>query len=96
MNFLKRFFSTPPTTAQHSANSPWWLKVHTQVPNCTYYFGPFDTEQEAKSSQTGYIEDLIEEGATDVQFAIENTPPKQLTSCIVDYETGRLDECLLA
>ena len=27
---------------------PWWIEIHTQLPVCTYYFGPFDTEQEAK------------------------------------------------
>ncbi len=41
----------------------WWLEVFTLKPNCIYYFGPFDTSTEAEINQSGYIEDLKDEGA---------------------------------
>jgi len=33
-------------------------------PCCTYYFGPFESVEEAVLAQPGYIEDLVNEGGT--------------------------------
>ena len=62
-----------------SWKQPWWIKVETLIPACTYYFGPFDSEQEAKLLQLGYIEDLVREGAQDIAVDIKRVQPKQLT-----------------
>lgn len=60
---------------------PWWIKVCTQGPDCTYYFGPFESKSEAKLLQAGYLEDLMQEGAQNIKLAVEKAHPKNLTSC---------------
>jgi len=61
---------------------PYWLKITTKVPRCTYYFGPFDNSAEAKSLQPGYIEDLMAEDAQGLYIELERTlQPEQLTVC---------------
>ncbi len=62
-----------------STYKKWWIKVETQSPACTYYFGPFDSEQEAHSHKDDYLHDLYEEGAQGIHCVIEKTRPKQLT-----------------
>jgi hypothetical protein len=57
----------------------WWVKVDTESPACTYYFGPFDSEKEAQFSQVGYVDDLIEEGAKNISVEVQRTRPKYLT-----------------
>lgn len=59
----------------------WWVDVKTAEPACTYYFGPFDTEQEAELAKQGYVDDLQQEGAkilsaTAIALA---TAPEKLT-----------------
>lgn len=49
----------------------WWVEINTAVPHCTYYFGPFNSLDEAVKSQEGYIKDLIEEGATGIKIDIK-------------------------
>ena len=61
--------------------SPWWIKINTQSPNCLYYFGPFDSKEEAQALQSSYIKDLLDEGAKDIRLVIEEAGPKQLTIC---------------
>ena len=46
----------------------WWVEIVTDLPRCTYYFGPFDTDKEASSNIPGYVEDL------------ESEEPKELAS----------------
>jgi hypothetical protein len=61
----------------------WWLEIQTSQPNCTYYFGPFDSEAEAETLRGGYIEDLENEGAQNIRFALHHcSRPETLT--IVD------------
>lgn len=58
----------------------WWLSVITDQPKCIYYFGPFICAKEAKAHQTGYLEDLMEEGATIVSVSLhQRESPKVLT-----------------
>jgi hypothetical protein len=59
----------------------WWLEIKTSQPNCTYYFGPFESETEAESLKGGYIEDLEAEGAQNIQFSLMQcvTPGEPLT-----------------
>jgi hypothetical protein len=58
----------------------WWVEISTAQPHVIYYFGPFETEEEALSYQGGYIEDLEGEGAQDIKVAISRrTDPEELT-----------------
>jgi hypothetical protein len=58
---------------------PWWVKVSTQSPACTYYFGPFDSSVEARGHQNFYLDDLKQEGAKGIKWTIERAIPKELT-----------------
>lgn len=61
-------------------NQDWWVEIQTSVPRCTYYFGPFATESEAVVAKTGYIEDLEQERAQNIQAAVlKCRTPQQLT-----------------
>ncbi|BAZ46502.1 hypothetical protein NIES4102_35380 [Chondrocystis sp. NIES-4102] len=63
-------------------NLPYWLRITTKVPQCIYYFGPFDNPLEAKAAQAGYIEDLVEENALGIHVELERCPqPPELTIC---------------
>lgn len=57
----------------------YWIKVTTSRPSCTYYFGPFLTQKEAKSAQPGFIEDLATENAEGIKAEIGCFNPKELT-----------------
>ncbi len=57
----------------------WWLEINTTSPQCTYYFGPFYSLEEAAERESGYIEDLIEEGATGITANIKKCQPQVLT-----------------
>jgi hypothetical protein len=56
----------------------WWVKIHTELPCCIYYFGPFDTATEAQTDRGGYIEDLQNEFAQGINTTIELLSPPQL------------------
>ncbi|MEY2983408.1 MAG: hypothetical protein RLZZ568_25 [Cyanobacteriota bacterium] len=57
----------------------WWIRVSTQVPHCVYYFGPFDSQQEAIDHHQGFLADLEMEGAQGIDYKIERGSPRQLT-----------------
>jgi len=57
----------------------WWLKIVTDHPHYTYYFGPFGSEQQAKLHQLGYIEDLQAEGCRIRVTELKQGQPKLLT-----------------
>lgn len=57
----------------------WWIKIDTQSPSCTYYFGPFDSQEEARSHYQDYLLDLQMEGAEGITYSIEQSRPQQLT-----------------
>ncbi len=63
-NFLSNLFS--------SFSKPWWVEISTAQPRCLYYFGPFDSENEAAQHQGGYIEDLEKEGAQQIDVTIKS------------------------
>ncbi len=67
----------------------WWIEIFTAYPRCTYYFGPFLTNQEAKDAEAGYIEDLESEGAQGIQISIKQCNPVELT---VDDESGNSND----
>lgn len=57
----------------------WWLEIITAIPQTTYYFGPFETAEEAQQSQGGYLEDLQQEDAQEITVQVKWCKPKQLT-----------------
>ncbi|BDT15969.1 hypothetical protein N39L_56920 [Limnospira platensis NIES-39] len=57
----------------------FWVEIMTEMPRCTYYFGPFLTENEAEEAEPGYIEDIQGEGATGLQVAVKRCQPDILT-----------------
>jgi hypothetical protein len=68
-----------PPTADRQAHLPWWVEVETSVPRCTYYFGPFESYDEAKEHRPGYVQDLHEEGARDIVALVKQCQPDILT-----------------
>ena len=80
MSLVTKFFDLLGVKEQNKR--PFWLKITTKVPKCTYYFGPFDSASEAKSRQPGYIEDLMAEKAQGMHIELKQTAqPEQLTVC---------------
>jgi hypothetical protein len=57
----------------------WWVEILTTIPSCTYYFGPFESMQEAALAQNGYVEDLVNEGAQAITVEIIWCQPRELT-----------------
>ncbi len=58
---------------------PWWVKIRTTNPRCTYYFGPFPFRWIAQRHQGGYREDLALEKPQGIDMAILQDTPRQLT-----------------
>lgn len=63
----------------------FWVEVKTAKPACTYYFGPFASEQEATEACPGYVEDLKDEGAEGIETSIQQMKPAALT---IDHSLG--------
>jgi hypothetical protein len=59
--------------------NPWWVKIITTTPSCTYYFGPFNSPLEAQGQEKFYLEDILKEGAKGIKTTIERANPTQLT-----------------
>ena len=57
----------------------YWVKIETEKPSCTYYFGPFTSAVDAKIDQSGYIDDLKQEGAEGITVKIQRCKPTELT-----------------
>ena len=70
------FYFTLPV---YEPSQNWWIEIHTNNPQCTYYFGPFQTAFEAQALQAGYLEDLQQEQAQIVTAQIKQCQPQQLT-----------------
>lgn len=57
----------------------WWVEIKTEAPRCTYYFGPFQSAEEAEAEKSGYVEDLQGEGAQNISVLIKRCKPTNLT-----------------
>lgn len=57
----------------------FWVEIITENPNCTYYFGPFISNQEASAAKDGYVEDLEIEGAQGISVSVKRCKPTNLT-----------------
>ena len=57
----------------------WWIEIYTDFPRCLYYFGPFESVEEAESNEADYLEDLRQEGAENILAQIKECQPINLT-----------------
>ncbi len=57
----------------------FWIEIKTDKPTCIYYFGPFLTKLDAQNAQSGYIEDLQNEGTQGISINIKRCKPHTLT-----------------
>ena len=58
----------------------WWIEISTAQPQVIYYFGPFESEEEAAQYKGGYIEDLEQEGAEGIKtLTTRREEPEALT-----------------
>lgn len=67
------------TTIFNALGWAYWVEIETAKPSCVYYFGPFLTLQDAKSAKVGYVEDLTQEGATEIRVKFKRCQPTELT-----------------
>lgn len=77
LNIIKQLF----IGFMERLNPAWWAEITTTKPRCTYYFGPFQNDLEAKEAYPGYVEDLDREGATGILVVIKRCKPEVLTIC---------------
>lgn len=77
MNNLKQLF----IGFMSGLKTAWWAEITTTSPRCTYYFGPFQSYDEAKQAYPGYIEDLDGEGAQGIIVVVKRCNPEVLTAC---------------
>jgi Domain of unknown function (DUF1816) len=71
-------------------NWGWWIEVNTASPECLYYFGPFSGAAEADGCKSGYVQDLVEEGACNITANVLWCKPQRLTSMPEDAATSHL------
>ena len=48
----------------------WWAKIETELPNATYWYGPFITKRSLKENMQSFIKDLTDEGSTNIQHSL--------------------------
>jgi Domain of unknown function (DUF1816) len=67
------------TTFKDELEFAWWVEIITKQPCCTYYFGPFFSQQEAQWFLPGYLEDLEQERYQEICIQIKQCQPRELT-----------------
>ncbi|MEM9217307.1 MAG: DUF1816 domain-containing protein [Cyanobacteria bacterium P01_F01_bin.150] len=65
----------------------WWIEVKTD--DCTYFFGPFASQNDALASQAGYLEDLEQDGESNIQATLMQGKPGQLTIEAASEKTSK-------
>ncbi len=78
---LQRIITETTIDVLENIGKAWWLEITTQIPSCTYYFGPFVSKEAAQVAQSGYIEDLQQEEAQGIAINIKRCQPQKLTIC---------------
>ena len=48
----------------------WWAKIETEKPFATYWYGPFLTKRSLNESLVLFVEDLSDEGSTNIKHSI--------------------------
>ncbi|MEO0458234.1 MAG: DUF1816 domain-containing protein [Cyanobacteria bacterium P01_A01_bin.114] len=73
----------------------WWVEISTDTPKCVYYFGPFNSEAEAIAAKAGYIQDLEQEGAQQLQAKVSRREdPPELTVELPETPSGNVKSTL--
>ena len=67
------------STEEKTIEFGWWVEIVTTIPEFTYYFGSFSNPKEALHAQSGYLEDLKQEGAKGITLQIKPCQPRELT-----------------
>ncbi len=67
------------STEEKTIEFGWWVEIVTTMPACIYYFGSFASPKEALYAQSGYLEDLKQEGAKENSLQIKSCQPSELT-----------------
>ena len=66
----------------------WWIEISTTQPQVIYYFGPFDSEEDAFKHKGGFIEDLEQEGAEGIKvLTTRRDEPEDLTIEVQPWAT---------
>ncbi len=60
------------------------MRINTGHPYCIYYFGSFQSFEEAEAHRDGYIKDLESQGAQPIKASIRCRQPDALTICVED------------
>ena len=48
----------------------FFLKIDTDQPRATYWYGPFITKRSLKENMQSFIKDLSDEGSTNIQHSL--------------------------
>ena len=48
----------------------WWAKIETEQPKTTYWYGPFITKRSLKENISSFINDLSNEGSTNIKYSL--------------------------
>ncbi|MEG4172919.1 MULTISPECIES: DUF1816 domain-containing protein [unclassified Microcoleus] len=82
ISMLGMFFTAFWVLAQPASSTrrnEWWVEVDTDSPKGTYYFGPYDSRQEASDNSNNYIRDLENKGSKKISINIkQGSQPTQL------------------
>jgi len=55
----------------HQTTLSWWVEVYTSASQQTHQFGPFNSQEEAKTARTAHVEVLYQEEARDIVALIK-------------------------
>ncbi|MEM6838510.1 MAG: DUF1816 domain-containing protein [Cyanobacteria bacterium P01_C01_bin.120] len=65
--------------SSQSSSKAWWVRIKTEQPDYTYYFGPYETRKGAEINQSGFVEDLQSEGAIISATNVMRCNPSKVT-----------------
>jgi hypothetical protein len=68
-----------PSKSNPKTELGWWIEIFSAQPPCLYYFGAFDSAQEAEVLQDGFVQDLIEDGAQGIAVRLQWCQPTEIT-----------------
>ncbi|CAN1211968.1 hypothetical protein TUMEXPCC7403_17310 [Tumidithrix helvetica PCC 7403] len=68
-----------PKTSNPKTELGWWIEIFSAQPPCLYFFGAFDSAEEAEALQDGFVQDLVHEGAQGIAVRLQWCQPTELT-----------------
>lgn len=64
---------------EQQVDNAWWVRIQTENPEYTYYFGPFESRAIAQTKLSGFVDDLNDEQAQVSNCTVEWCAPSQVT-----------------